>query len=140
MKNIDFIECCSKCENITHDKWGGESCECSDENCDNCHSKKEEYNQPEWGGWKFVSEMLDNPDSIRIYNTSKCYKQLYDFVREQKSQTLKQQKEEMIEKSKSIFQAGYELGHKNQLDYNHLEDYQLEDYEKAYQDIINLLK
>ena len=34
----DYIECCAECENITHDKNGGESCECSDEKCE-CHVK-----------------------------------------------------------------------------------------------------
>lgn len=44
---------------------------------------KNEHDQEEWGGWKFVSEMLDNPVN-GIYPTSKCYKQLYDFVVAQK--------------------------------------------------------
>jgi len=56
--------------------------------------KKEEYKQEEWGGWKFVSNMLDNPDKDGIYPTSKCYKELYDFVVSQKNEALKQQREE----------------------------------------------
>ena len=44
--------------------------------------KKEipEYEQEAWGGWKIVSDMLDHPDENGIYQTSKCYKELYDFV------------------------------------------------------------
>ena len=47
------------------------------------NSKKEE-----WGGWKIVSDMLDNPDGIGIYPTSKCYQKLYEFVCKQKHQIL----------------------------------------------------
>ncbi len=32
------MECCDKCENITHDKYGEETADCSDNNCV-CHSK-----------------------------------------------------------------------------------------------------
>ena len=49
---------------------------------------KDEYACEEWGGWKFVSDMLNNPDENGIYPTSKCYKQLYDFVVGQKENAL----------------------------------------------------
>jgi len=51
-------------------------------------SKKEE-----WGGWKFVSDMLDKPNEHGIYPTGECYKKLYDFVVEQKSATAKEIRE-----------------------------------------------
>ncbi len=50
---------------------------------------KENHEKEEWGGWKFVSEMLDNPVN-EIYPTSKCYQQLYDFVVAQKEKAYRQ--------------------------------------------------
>ena len=47
-----------------------------------------EWEKEEWGAWKFVSEMLDNPDEHGIYPTSKCYKQIYDFVVAQKEKAI----------------------------------------------------
>lgn len=46
---------------------------------------EEKANSEEWGAWKFVSEMLDNPNEGGIYPTSKCYEQIYDFVVKQKT-------------------------------------------------------
>jgi len=52
----------------------------------------------EWGAWKFVSEMLDVPHTDKklaecgIYNTSKCYEQIHDFVVEQKASAKKQER------------------------------------------------
>jgi len=46
----------------------------------------QEWEKEEWGGWKIVSDMLDNPDEFGIYPTGKCYKALYDFVVSQKDQ------------------------------------------------------
>ena len=46
----------------------------------------ENSQKPEWGGWKFVSEMLDNPEPTGMYQTTKCYRKLYEFVVEQKAQ------------------------------------------------------
>lgn len=51
---------------------------------------EEKSHSEEWGAWRFVSEMLStpNPDPelarAGIYNTSKCYEQIHDFVVEQK--------------------------------------------------------
>ena len=45
---------------------------------------KEDWQKEEWNGWKIVSDMLDHPDEIGIYNTSKCYRELYEFVVAQK--------------------------------------------------------
>jgi len=45
-----------------------------------------DYEKEEWGGWKFVSEMLNNPNG-GIYPTSKCYQKLYEFVCEQKKKS-----------------------------------------------------
>jgi len=52
-------------------------------------------NQEEWGGWKFVSDMLDHPDENGLYPTSKCYEELYDFVVAQKKKALTQQLDEL---------------------------------------------
>jgi len=70
---------------------------------------KENYQKEEWGGWKIVSEMLDNPDENGIYLTSKCYQKLYDFVCEQKKKALKKQREEIYKKKidkKELFIRG----------------------------------
>lgn len=53
-------------------------------------------NKEEWGGWEFVSDMLDTPDKYGIYQTSKCYQQLYDFVVAQKEKARKATIEEII--------------------------------------------
>lgn len=45
---------------------------------------EENSQKEEWGGWKIVSNMLDNPDETGIYPTSKCYQELYEFVVSQK--------------------------------------------------------
>ncbi len=55
-------------------------------------------NSEEWGAWKFVSDMLDNPDEYGIYPTSKCYEKIYDFVVEQKTLAYELGKKEMLEK------------------------------------------
>jgi len=52
---------------------------------------EEKQQSEEWGAWKFVSEMFDVPHPDKdladcgIYNTSKCYEQIHDFVVEQKA-------------------------------------------------------
>jgi len=51
---------------------------------------EEKSQSEEWGAWKFVSDMLDNPDEIGIYPTSKCYEQIHDFVVEQKNKAIKE--------------------------------------------------
>lgn len=60
-----------------------------------------ESQSEEWGGWKFVSEMLDTPHS-GIFQTTKCYKKLYDFVMEQKAKAHEkgrlQERAEIVEK------------------------------------------
>jgi len=54
-------------------------------------SVEEKQQSEEWGAWKFVSEMFDVPHPDKdladcgIYNTSKCYEQIHDFVVEQKA-------------------------------------------------------
>ena len=58
----------------------------------------ENYNKEEWGGWKIVSKMLDNPDESGIYPTGKCYQKLYEFVCKQKDKAKKEQCKEIIEK------------------------------------------
>ena len=60
------------------------------------NKEQEDYEKEEWGGWKIVSDMLDNEDENGIYPTSKCYQELYDFVVSQKKKALEQQKKEMI--------------------------------------------
>lgn len=59
-------------------------------------NKIEEWEREEWGGWKFVSDMLDNPDGIGIYPTSKCYKQLYDFVCLQKTKAIQEERDRIV--------------------------------------------
>lgn len=54
---------------------------------------QEEWEQREWGGWKIVSDMLDHPDENGIYNTSKCYKELYDFISNLISEIRKEERE-----------------------------------------------
>ena len=63
---------------------------------------KEKSESEEWGAWKFISDMLDNPDENGIYHTSKCYEQIYDFVVEQKNQTRQETLKEVEEKVKEI--------------------------------------
>lgn len=58
---------------------------------------EQKWTKEEWGAWKFVSEMLDNPDKDGLYPTSKCYEQIYDFVVEQKKQSLKQLIDGLVE-------------------------------------------
>jgi hypothetical protein len=53
----------------------------------------------EWGGWKIISDMLDNPDKNGIYPTSEAYKKLYEFVVEQKIKEIMKFMEKMQEKA-----------------------------------------
>ena len=53
----------------------------------------------EWGAWRFVSDMLDNPDEFDIYPTSKCYEQIYDFVVSQKKKALSDLKKSIREET-----------------------------------------
>ena len=71
--------------------------------------KEENYNKEEWGGWKIVSDMLDNPDKNGIYPTSKCYQKLYEFVCEQKEKAY-DEAIKLIEKEGTIIHKG-ELSH-----------------------------
>ena len=75
---------------------------------------REEWETEEWGGWKIVSDMLDNPDEFGIYPTSKCYKALYDFVVAQKDQAYQQgakdKVEEVVEKLKEYVVFSTDLG------------------------------
>ena len=76
-KQIDFMECCKDCENITRDKDGEETADCSDDNC-KCH-KEEQISD----SWEIELENLPNTNM-----TTK------DFIK----QTLAKQKEEIVEK------------------------------------------
>ena len=58
--------------------------------------KIEDYKKEEWGGWKIVSEMLDNPDEDHLYPTSKCYQKLYEFVCKQKDKAKEETKREIM--------------------------------------------
>lgn len=76
-------------------------CYCAEINSRNCpkHQNSEEsadYTKPEWGGWKIISDMLDNPDENGIYPTSKAYQQLYDFVVSQKQQAIQAERTRII--------------------------------------------
>lgn len=71
----------------------------------NTKTFEEKSKSKEWGAWKFVSNMLDNPDENGIYPTSKCYEQIHDFVVEQihlAEQSLVGRVREEIEKSKVL--------------------------------------
>ncbi len=56
------------------------------------NKKIENYNKEEWGGWKIVSDMLENPDKNEIYPTSECYQKLYEFVCKQKEKAVEEYK------------------------------------------------
>jgi len=56
-----------------------------------------DYEREEWGGWKIVSEMLDHPDECGIYPTSKCYRELYEFVCSQKRKAIEEYKKRIEE-------------------------------------------
>jgi hypothetical protein len=51
---------------------------------------EEKAKNEEWGAWKFVSDMLDTPAPNGIYQTSKCYELIHDFVVEQKAKARKE--------------------------------------------------
>jgi len=59
--------------------------------------KIEDYKKEEWGGWKIVSEMFDNPDEDHLYPTSKCYQKLYEFVMAQKNKARRETKKEILQ-------------------------------------------
>ena len=69
---------------------------------------QENHNKEEWGGWKIVSNMLDNPNNYGIYPTGKCYQELYDFVVAQKTKALSKQKEQYKKEFKKWFKTGTE--------------------------------
>lgn len=52
----------------------------------------ENHEREEWGGWKIISDMLDNHDPRidGIYKTSEAYQKLFEFVVEQKKKVLTQ--------------------------------------------------
>uniref|UniRef100_A0A6M3XW69 Uncharacterized protein n=1 Tax=viral metagenome TaxID=1070528 RepID=A0A6M3XW69_9ZZZZ len=63
--------------------------ECEEDIYGNCYTcersmLEEPSEKEEWGAWKIVRDMLDNPDDLGIYQTSKCYQELYEFVMKQK--------------------------------------------------------
>lgn len=66
------------------------SINCPERTGGECNAEPPKEEQPresekeEWGGWKIVSDMLDHPYKDGLYPTSKCYKELYDFVIDQK--------------------------------------------------------
>ena len=70
-------------------------------------SPNEDYDKEEWGAWKIVSDMLDKPDEFGIYQTSECYRKLYEFVCEQKRKAIEQAKSEAIKEAKEL---GYDEG------------------------------
>jgi len=57
---------------------------------------EEKAKRPEWGCWKFVSEMLDNPSANGIYPTSECYEKMADFVHSEKQKSYKEGRREGI--------------------------------------------
>lgn len=59
-------------------------------------SEKDNSKKEEWGGWKIVSDMLDNPYENGIYRTSECYQKLYEFVVEQKAQSRREVLDKLI--------------------------------------------
>jgi len=66
----------------------------------NKFKQKEEYE-----GWKIVSDMLDNPDKNGIYPTTKCYKELYQFVLKQKENAIAEYKKELTEKVNKMYEG-----------------------------------
>ncbi len=64
---------------------------------DKMNNKWEDHSdEPEWGGWKIVSDMLDNPDEVGIYPTSDCYYKLYLFVKSQRLEAQRQEREKVL--------------------------------------------
>ncbi len=59
----------------------------------------------EWGGWEIISDMLDNPDELGIYNTSKCYEELHDFVVQHKQNLLNAIKDEIKKSMPEIIEG-----------------------------------
>ena len=99
------ISACKECwRKPKKDKDGKCMCECHQDLGQT--ELREEHEQEEWGGWKFVSEMLDTPVN-GIYQTSKCYKQLYDFVVAQKAKALLSQEQRHREELDKLLEQGH---------------------------------
>lgn len=64
----------------------------------------------EWGAWKFVSEMLDNPYGNGIYPTSVCYEKIHDFVVEQKKKAVTEERERIIKMVENKTKIGLPYG------------------------------
>lgn len=95
-----------------------------DMNTQKKQSIDEKSNSEEWGAWKFVSDMLDDPHEVSgIYKTSECYEQIHDFVVEQKKKATQQAKrevvEEMIELSNKIEMSEPDGGTKQWMAFKH---------------------
>ncbi len=61
---------------------------------------RQKVESEEWGAWKFVSDMLDNPNEYGIYPTSECYEKIHDFVVEAKTEAKIEVLEEVLEKER----------------------------------------
>ena len=77
------MDCCNKCENITHNQDGEEYADCLDENC-KCHSSptqsvEEKCNHWNCNGCNKCGGWANNPDSEKACtnNNCKCHKE-YD--------------------------------------------------------------
>jgi len=66
----------------------------------------ENHNKEEWGGWKIVSDMLDNPYENGIYPTSECYQKLYEFVCSQKQRKVEEIRSEIENKMRNEYSFG----------------------------------
>lgn len=69
------------------------------------------------GAWRFVSDMIDNPLPNGIYQTSKCYEQIHDFVVEQKQKALTQHTQSIIEMIEGMRRTDdYQMSHDHAYD------------------------
>jgi hypothetical protein len=77
---------------------------------------EEKSASPEWGAWKFVSDMLDTPDGAYIFGTSKCYEQIHDFVVEQKKKAFEDGQNKCWESHSAIHRDAFKQAQKQERD------------------------
>ena len=70
---------------------------------------RQKVESKEWGAWKFVSDMLDNPNEYGIYPTSECYEKIHDFVEQAKTEAKIEVLEEVREAFHETFYGAGEL-------------------------------
>ena len=66
------------------------------------NTKTQNLDREEWGGWKIISDMLNNQYDDGIYPTSEAYNKMFNFVVEQKTQEIKLFMETIQDKANTI--------------------------------------